>query len=133
MSRVDWRRIEKWLVVLIALHSFVIGIFLLFLTRWGTTLGGWPEVVPLFFARQGGIFHIVVACGYLLEYFRYGSVTFLLVAKILAVAFLTGMMVSDPASPWAVPLSAIADGLMALVVYWVHRQANASSELVELS
>ncbi len=122
----DYCRLEKWLIVLIAIHSFVIGLFLLFLTRWGAAFGGWPEVMPLFFARQAGIFHVVVASGYLIEYFRHGSVTFLLVAKILAVAFLTGVLVFDPSTPWVVGLSALGDGAMALVVYLVHRRAQAS-------
>jgi len=126
LSKTDWRRLEKWLVALIAIHSFLIGIFLLFFTRWGTALGGWPEVVPLFFARQAGIFHVVVACGYLLDYFRHGSVTFLLLAKILAVAFLTGIMVSEPSSPWTIPLSAVGDGMMALVMYLVHRRVQTT-------
>lgn len=112
-------------MVLIAIHSFMIGIFLLFFTRWGAALGGWPDVVPLFFARQGGIFHIVVACGYLLDYFRHGSVTFLLLAKLLAVAFLGGVMMSEPSSPWAVGLSALGDATMALVVYLIHRRVFA--------
>ena len=109
-------------MILIAAHSFVIGIVLLFLTRWGTALGGWPEVIPLFFPRQGGIFHIVVASGYLLDYFRHGSVTFLLLAKILAVAFLTGIMVIEPGASWTIPLSAVGDGMMALMVYLVRRR-----------
>ena len=124
--RIDYRKLERWLVIAIALHSFVIGIFLLFLTRWGTTLGGFPEVVPLFFPRQGGIFHFVVATGYLLDHFRFGSVTFLLIAKILAVAFLVGIMVVEPASPWTVPISAVGDAVMALAVYVVHRRRHAS-------
>jgi hypothetical protein len=126
-ARLGIRQVEKWLVILIAAHSVIIGLILIFATRWGANLGGWPEVVPLFFARQGGTFHIVVAAGYLIEYHRHRSVTFLLVTKILAVAFLTGTMVAVPASPWAVPLSALADGLMALVVYLVHRRVLISS------
>jgi hypothetical protein len=120
------RNLEKWLVILIAFHSFVIGIFLLFFTRWGAALGGWSEVTPLFFARQAGAFHFVVAAGYLLEYFRHGSVAFLLVTKILAVAFLTGAMVVEPASPWTVSVSALGDAMMALVVYLVHRRVAAT-------
>lgn len=126
-TKLDFKQLEKWLVIFIAIHSFAIGFSLLFLTRWGAALGGWPEVVPLFFARQAGIFHIVVAAGYLIEYFRYGGVTFLQVTKILAVAFLTGIMVTDPAAPWTIPLSAFVDGLMALVVYLVHRRAQLDS------
>ena len=62
--------------------------------------------------------------GYLLEYFRHGTVTFLLVTKILAVVFLVGIMVFEPDTSWTVPLSALGDGMMALVVYLVHRQAQ---------
>ena len=119
----DLQRLEKWLIILISAHSFMIGVFLLFFTRWGTALGGWPELVPLFFARQAGAFHLVVTCGYLLDYFKHGSVTFLLITKILAVTFLTGVMIHDPSSPWSVPVSAVGDGLMAMIVYLVHRKA----------
>ena len=49
-----------------------------------------------------------------------------LIAKILAVAFLVGIMVVDSASPWTVPISAVGDAVMALVVYVVHRRRRAS-------
>ena len=124
-TSLDFPRLEKWLVILIAIHSVAIGLVLLFLTRWGAGLGGWPEVTPLFFARQAGIFPLVVAAGYLIEYFRYGGVTFLLVTKILAVTFLAGVMVVEPGSSWTIPISALGDGMMALVVYLVHRQASS--------
>ena len=121
---IDRLKVEKWLILAIAAHSFGIGVVLLFLTQPGAALGGFPEVVPLFFACQGGIFHIVVSIGYLLDYFRFGSVTFLLLAKIMAVAFLVGEMVVEPGLPWTLPVSAVGDGLMALVVYCVHRWAR---------
>ena len=122
-----WQGVETWLIVLIAVHSYAVGFFLLFLTKWGASFGGWGEVMPLFFARQAGIFHVVVATGYLHEYFRYRGVGLLLTAKILAVLFLGSMMMLDEAAPWAIPLSALGDGLMGLVVYLVHRKAQASS------
>lgn len=121
-----WPRTESWLIILIAIHSFVVAFFLMFLTRWGAAFGGWGEVSPLFFARQAGVFHIVVGVGYLLDYFRYRSITFLLVTKVLAVLFLVSMMmVAEPAT-WVIPLSALADGAMALVVYLVHRKAQVA-------
>jgi hypothetical protein len=123
LAKVHYRELEKWLIILIAAHSLVVGFFLLFLTRWGAALGGWQEVEPLFFARQAGIFHVVVAFGYLVEYFRHGTVTFLMVTKILAVLFLTGIMVFEYPVPWAVPLSAVGDGLMVVLVYFGHRLA----------
>jgi hypothetical protein len=104
-----WPRVETWLVVLIAIHSFVVALFLMFLTRWGAAFGGWGEVVGI---------------GYLLEYFRDRGVTFLLTTKVLAVLFLASMMVVAEPAPWAVPLSGIADASMALAVYLVHRKAQ---------
>ena len=119
-----WPRAETWLIVLIAIHSYAVGFFLLFLTRWGADFGGWGEVSPLFFARQAGIFHLVVATGYLNEYFRYGGISLLLTAKIMAVLFLVSMMMVAEPAPWTIPLSAIGDGLMGLVAYLVHRKAQ---------
>lgn len=114
-------KLERRLVVLIALHSYAVGFGLLFLTEWATRLGGWDRPAPLFFARQAGVFHFLLASAYLLEYFRRGSVTLLLAAKATAVVFLTAMMLVEPA-PWLVPLSAAADGLMGLAVWVVRRQ-----------
>jgi len=119
-----WPRAETWLIVLIAIHSYAVGFFLLFLTRWGADFGGWGEVSPLFFARQAGIFHLVVATGYLNEYFRYGGISLLLTAKIMAVLFLVSMMMVAEPAPWTIPLSAVGDGLMGLVAYLVHRKAQ---------
>jgi hypothetical protein len=117
-------RVERLVVHLVALHSVAVGLGLLFLTRWGTALGGWPDVVPLFFARQAGIFHFVVVAGYLLEYHRTGGVTFLLVTKSIAVVFLVTMTAVD-GGPWMVPASAAADALMGVIVWAVHRRAAA--------
>jgi len=119
-----WQRAETWLIVLIAVHSYAVGFFLLFLTRWGANFGGFGEVTPLFFARQAGIFHVVVATGYLNEFFRYRGISLLLTAKIMAVLFLTSMMVVAEPAPWTILLSALGDGAMGLVAYLVHRKAQ---------
>ena len=120
------QRFEPLLIVLIAVHSYAVGAFLLLATEWGAAFGGWPEVRPLFFARQAGVFHVVVATGYLLEYSRTGGVTLLLMAKTTAVVFLGSMMLVET-TPWAVPVSAIGDGLMGLVVLWVRHEARGMS------
>jgi len=120
----EYRRLEKWLVVLIALHSYAVGFFLLFLTEWGVAFGGWDNVTTLFFPRQAGIFHVVIATGYLIEYFRYRGVVLMVCAKFTAVVFLLAMMAVGDA-PWAVPLSALGDGLMGVAVLWIHRKAVA--------
>ena len=121
----SWRAIERALVVAVALHSFAVGFFLLFFTRWGIRLGGWGEASPLFFAKQAGIFHFVVASGYLIEYFRDRGVRLLLLAKATATVFLVAMMFID-GGPWVLPVSALGDALMGLVVWVVHRKASAA-------
>ena len=74
---------------------------------------------PLFFPRQVGVFHLVVACAYLIEYFRYRGVMVLVTTKAIAVFFLVTMMAVDRL-PWVVPISALGDGVMAVAVLTVH-------------
>jgi hypothetical protein len=120
-------RLEGLLILLVSLHSYAIGIVLLFATEAGLRFGGWSgDAAPLFFARQGGVFHLVVATGYLAEYARHRGVTLLLVAKATAMVFLVGSSLLGT-TPWCVPLSGVADGLMGLVVVIAHRWARAGA------
>jgi hypothetical protein len=121
------RDLERVYIVLVALHSYCVGGFLLFATRWGAEFGGWGEVQPLFFARQAGIFHFVVATGYLIEFFRYRGIALMLTAKSVAVVFLSVMGWLD-GGPWAAPVSAAADGAMALIAVWLHGKADWAAE-----
>ena len=113
-------KLERALVVLIAVHSVVVGLFLTFATDWGARFGGFPSPVPLFFPRQAGAFHFVVAAIYLVEYFHYRGVGLLVMTKSMAVAFLFLTAVLDDV-PWLVPLSGLGDGLMAVAVVALRR------------
>lgn len=119
-----WPRLLRWLLVLVALHSYAVGFFLLFLTEWGARFGGFGVVTPPFFARQAGIFHFVLATGYVIEQFRYGGVALVLTAKATAVVFLVAMVLAG-VDAWSVPLSALGDGLMGLAIWFVSRRARA--------
>jgi hypothetical protein len=114
-------RIERALVLLIAAHSVVIGLLLLFATAWGARFGGFRTVTPLFFARQAGAFHLVVATAYLVEYFRYRGVLLLLLTKSIAVVFL-GFATLCSDVPWLVPLSGVGDALMGGAVLLLRRK-----------
>jgi hypothetical protein len=114
-------KLERWLIILIGIHSFAVGLALLAAPLWVAGFFGWGEVTPLFFARQAGIFHIVLAVGYVFEYFRYGSIYLLILAKTVAFVFLLSVTVVS-GSPWVVPFSGVTDGLMGLVVYFVRRR-----------
>jgi hypothetical protein len=112
--------LERTVVALIALHSLVVGLFLTFATDWGARFGGFPSPVPLFFARQAGAFHFVVAALYLVEHGHYRGVGLLVMTKSIAVAFLSFTAFLDSV-PWVVPLSGVVDGLMAVAVVLLRR------------
>lgn len=121
MSPLLGARLERTLVILIAAHSYAVGLVLLFATRWALDFGGWGAAgQDLFFPRQGGAFHIVLATGYLLEYFHHRGVLLLVTAKIFAAVFLTTATAFGEV-PWAVPLSGVTDALMGLAVFAVRR------------
>lgn len=117
---------ERILVILIALHSAAIGTMFLVLPRWTMHFAGWPGIEPVFFAFQAGVFHMVLAAAYLLEYHQYRGVSILITAKIIAFVFLITATIIDPI-PWAVWTSGILDGIMALVVWRVHRQVKTKN------
>ena len=117
------RKLEWWLVVLIALHTYGIGVALLALPEWSLRIGGWETIPPLFFPRQAGVFHLVLGTGYLFEYLRLRSVSLLLVAKACAFVFLIGATLLATV-PWFVTFAGVVDGLMGLTVLVVHLRVN---------
>jgi hypothetical protein len=122
-----WGLLERWAVVLVALHTLGVGTMLLLAPGWSVlTFSHWPRVDPLFFVRQGGVFHFVLAFAYLFEYFRHRGVTVLVAAKAAAFAFLLASTLAGEV-PWVVPFSGLVDGSMGLVVLLLHRAAQRSA------
>jgi len=117
------RKLEWWLVVLIALHTYGIGVALLALPEWSLRIGGWETIPPLFFPRQAGVFHLVLGTGYLFEYLRLRSVSLLLVAKACAFVFLIGATLVATV-PWFVTFAGVVDGLMGLTVLVAHLELD---------
>ncbi len=116
--------IERWLVALITAHTLGVGSMLLFAPAWSCTVfGGWTTLGPLFFPRQAGIFHFVLAFAYLYEYSRYRNVAVMVVAKGLALVFLLSCSILDGV-PWVVPFSGITDGMMGATILLVHRRVR---------
>lgn len=121
-SPVMWRRFEGLGVILVALHSFAIGIMLLFATDRVLDFAGWDQVSHLFFPRQSGAFHIILAAGYVGEFRGYGTIRLLLLAKATAVVFL--LVMSPWKEAWSVPFSGVFDGLMLVGMAFLHRMAR---------
>jgi hypothetical protein len=115
---------ERALIILIALHSIIVGVMLLFFAEWAIDFAGWSGADPVFFIWQAGAFHFVLASGYLVEYSRTQTITLLLIAKTTAFVFLIGgSLLVD--TPWSVWFSGLADGAMALTAFLVHRAVNS--------
>ncbi|MBZ0269104.1 hypothetical protein K8I85_13175, partial [bacterium] len=118
-------RLERMLVILVAAHSYAVGLALLLFPRFVLGFGGWDAAASgdLFFPRQGGAFHVVLATAYLVEYFRHGGVSILVTAKLFAATFLFASVpaAGGDAAPWAIPLSGLSDAAMGLVVLGVRR------------
>lgn len=112
-------RIERLLVLLVALHSVAVGAMLLLAPAWAVEFAGWAGADPLFFPRQGGAFHFVAAFAYVYEHRRLESVTILAFTKALAVVFLLSVAAAGEAA-WSVPFSGLSDGLMGATVLAVH-------------
>ena len=116
---------ERILIILISLHSFIVGIMLMFFADWAVRFAGWSGADPIFFIWQAGAFHFVLATGYLVEYSRSRTISLLLIAKTTAFVFLLGGSLLHE-TPWSVWFSGFADGAMALVAFLVHRAVNRS-------
>jgi len=120
------RKVEWWLVVLIALHTYAIGVALLVLPEWSLRFGGWETIPPLFFPCQAGVFHLVLGTGYLAEYFRLRSVSLLLMAKACGAIFLLAATLLATV-PWFVTFAGVVDGLMGLTVLVAHLEVNRAA------
>jgi hypothetical protein len=81
------RSFRNTLVILIAVHSFVIGIGLIIAPLEIFGAFGWSPDCNGFFFHKVGVFHMVLAAIYLIEYFRF-SISTILVAKLSAAVFL---------------------------------------------
>lgn len=119
-------RAERALILLVALHSAVVGAALSLFPRFALALAGFGEAPSTFFPRQAGIFHLVLAFGYLAEHFRHRGITLLLFAKAAATVFLLAAAAGG-GMPWAVPFCGVADGLMGAAAWAVHRMVRAGS------
>jgi hypothetical protein len=124
--RLDWARLERVYVILVALHTFAVGAGLFFVPGWALRFGGWQVIPPLFFPRQAGIFHFILGIAYLEEHRRSGGVSLLIMAKTFAVVFLLGATVLADV-PWFVTAAGVGDGLMALVAWLLHRRARSAA------
>jgi hypothetical protein len=117
----------RLILVAVALHSGGVGLGLIW--HPAALLGrcGFGPVGEPFFIVQGGVFHIVMAVGYLFaarDPVRQDClVVFSVMVKIMATVFLTTYWALVAHVP-TILASGLVDGAMALVIFWARREGR---------
>ncbi len=102
-------------------HSILVGLGLLIQPPWLLDWAGFQPLAEPFFARQGGIFHLLMGVTYAgalgRPATRFVLVPLAIVIKSTAAVFLLLHAWWAPGA-WVVPVSGATDGLMAAVLWW---------------
>ena len=106
-------------LILVAIHSFVVGINLIsFPPEWMQQFG-FNTITENFFKVQGGVFHVVMAIAYLLASWKPVEyrimIIFAIIAKFVATLFLTIYFLVN-GSGIVILLSAISDFTMGIIL-----------------
>ncbi|MFH1853120.1 MAG: hypothetical protein ABIA75_12320 [Candidatus Neomarinimicrobiota bacterium] len=116
-----------WLVML---HSLTVGIGLITSPAWLLQRFGFAFDPARFFVTQGGVFHLVMTLCYGLaahDQHRFeGLVILSIAAKSIATVFLLIYYLAVVPLP-VVLLSALADFLMGLVIFLLHRSSRSGN------
>jgi hypothetical protein len=108
-------------VLLIGLHSLLLGFALLFAPMWTLETARWSGDVSVFFAAQSGLFLIILGSVYLAGLRDSSLLWVLVLSKALAAIFLV-VMVSISEAPRIILLQAILDAAMGLTVFVAWRR-----------
>lgn len=108
------------LLILIAIHSFCVGVGLIVRPAELMQLFGFGLCYERFFPTQGGVFHIVMAVGYLMAAYNvdenHSLIIFSIIVKIMATVFLFTYFIAVE-QIWLVLASGFSDGVMGIAIY----------------
>ncbi len=108
------------LLILIAIHSFCVGVGLIIRPAELMQLFGFGICYERFFPTQGGVFHVVMAVGYLMAAYNVDQyhclVIFSIIVKIMATVFLFTYFIAVE-QIWLVLASGFSDGVMGIAIY----------------
>lgn len=111
------QRLETVLVLLIGLHSLILGFAMVFLPTRTLGLFGWDYQGPMFFPTQAGVFLILFGILFMIFIWYRRLIWFIIVVKSAAVIFLLSQnYILGPAAPSTILVAAVLDGLMGLSV-----------------
>lgn len=122
MISIDNLKVIRAFLILVAIHSSVVGINLIsFPSEWMQKFG-FNQINESFFKAQGGVFHIVMTVAYLLGAWKPVEyrilIIFAVIAKFIATIFLITYFFTN-GSTIVILLSAISDFLMGLILLYL--------------
>jgi hypothetical protein len=111
------RRLETILVLLIGLHSLILGFAMALQPTRTLYLFGWDYQGPMFFPTQAGVFLALFGILFVIFIWYRRLIWFIIVIKSAAVVFLLSQnYILGPAAPSTILLATVFDGLMGLPV-----------------
>jgi hypothetical protein len=126
------RLIFRGWLYLLALHSAVIGLSLIFMPVDLLPAFGFTPTSDKFFPFQGGLFHLLMAVAYVMagtEPARYSGVVRLAICVKLAAFGCLILYYVLLAPVLVVLLSGLVDGMMGVIIWYLYRQlARTGSE-----
>lgn len=112
---------------LIALHSFMVGVGLMLMPTNLMDYLGFNECTERFFPTQGGVFHIVMAIGYLMAASKSSKyecmIIFSIIVKMCATIFLLVYYIFI-AQTWMILFSGITDCLMGIIIWHLYTKTK---------
>ena len=131
MAHSDYNKYLSYFLFLIGIHSFAVGVGLLFISPSVLNFFGLVDYKESFFQAQGGVFHIAMSVAYVMAGLNIEKsirlIQFIIAVKFLAFVFLI-MYFLFVLSAWLILLSGIGDGLMGLIVFILYQRSELKIE-----
>lgn len=127
MEHSDFKKYLSYFLFLISVHSFAVGVGLLFISPSILEFFGLVDYKESFFQAQGGIFHIAMSVAYAMAGLNIEKsirlIQFIILLKVIAFVFLVFYFVFVlPA--WLILLSGIGDGIMGGILLILYRLSD---------
>jgi hypothetical protein len=131
MEHLDFKKYLSYFLFLIGIHSFAVGVGLLFIPPSILDFFGLIDYKESFFQAQGGVFHIAMSVAYIMAGRDVSKsiklIQFIIIVKFLAFLFLM-IYYFFVTSAWLILISGLGDGLMGLIVFLLFQRSGLKIE-----
>ncbi|MBL1211847.1 MAG: hypothetical protein HND52_00700 [Ignavibacteriae bacterium] len=127
----SWSNILRIFLQLVAVHSFVVGVGLIIMPTNLLDYLGFHGCTERFFPTQGGVFHIVMAIGYLMAASKSNKyecmIIFSIIVKMCATLFLLTYYIFV-AQTLMILFSGITDCIMGIIIWQLYSKTKYTKE-----